>query len=326
MGCNSVCAYCIVPSVRGRERSRPVADVVAEAERLAADGVLELTLLGQNVNSYGRDLPREQRLSFAELLRALDGVPGIERIRYTSPHPKDMRDDVIAAMAELPSVCEQLHLPLQSGSSAILKRMRRTYTAERYLALVDRIRAAMPEIALTTDLIVGFPGETEADFAETLRVVEASRFAGAFTFQYSPRPGTPAATYPDQVPREVVQERYERLVELQERMTYAGMQTQVGRTVEVLLSEGEGRKDTAERMTGRARDNRLVHLTRADGVRPGDVVTTVVTGAAPHYLRADGPLLSHRRTAAGDAWADGRAPRTPGVLLGMPRVGAPAPA
>jgi tRNA-2-methylthio-N6-dimethylallyladenosine synthase len=214
-------------------------------------------------------------------------------------------------------------MPLQSGSDAVLKAMRRSYRSERFLGILDRVRAAIPDAAITTDIIVGFPTETEDDFADTLRVVEASRFAGAFTFQYSPRPGTPAADLPP-LPKQVVQERYERLVELQERMTYAGMQEQVGRTVEVLLSQGEGRKDGPETMTGRARDNRLVHLTRAPGVRPGDVVETVITGAAPHHLRADGPLLSHRRTAAGDAAEAGRTPSTPGVLLGMPRVGAPA--
>jgi tRNA-2-methylthio-N6-dimethylallyladenosine synthase len=321
VGCDNTCTFCIVPSLRGKEKDRTPGDILREVDMLVAQGVLEVTLLGQNVNSYGRSFG--EREAFGQLLRAV-GQTGLERVRFTSPHPRDFTDDVIEAMAATPAVCPSLHMPLQSGSDAVLKAMRRSYRSEKFLGIIDRVRAQIPDAAITTDIIVGFPGETEADFAQTLRVVEASRFAGAFTFQYSPRPGTPAATYPDQVPREVVQERYERLVELQERMTYAGMQTQVGRTVEVLLSEGEGRKDTAERMTGRARDNRLVHLTRADGVRPGDVVTAVVTGAAPHYLRSEGPVLSHRRTAAGDAWAGGRAPRTPGVLLGMPRVGAPA--
>jgi tRNA-2-methylthio-N6-dimethylallyladenosine synthase len=321
VGCDNTCTFCIVPSLRGKEKDRTPGDILREVDMLVAQGVLEVTLLGQNVNSYGRSFG--ERDAFGQLLRAV-GQTGLERVRFTSPHPRDFTDDVIEAMAATPAVCPSLHMPLQSGSDAVLKAMRRSYRSEKFLGIIDRVRAQIPDAAITTDIIVGFPGETEADFAQTLRVVEASRFAGAFTFQYSPRPGTPAATYPDQVPREVVQERYERLVELQERMTYAGMQTQVGRTVEVLLSEGEGRKDTAERMTGRARDNRLVHLTRADGVRPGDVVTAVVTGAAPHYLRSEGPVLSHRRTAAGDAWAGGRAPRTPGVLLGMPRVGAPA--
>jgi tRNA-2-methylthio-N6-dimethylallyladenosine synthase len=229
-------------------------------------------------------------------------------------------------MAETPAVCPSLHMPLQSGSDAVLRAMRRSYRSERYLGNLQRVRAAIPDAAVTTDIIVGFPGETDSDFEQTLRVVEASRFAGAFTFQYSPRPGTPAATMTDQVPPEVVAERYARLVELQDRITYGGMQAQVGRTVEVLLSQGEGRKDGPERMTGRARDNRLVHLTREVGCRPGDVVEVEVTGAAPHYLRADGPLLAHRRTRAGDAWEAGRAARTPGVSLGMPTLGAPVAA
>jgi tRNA-2-methylthio-N6-dimethylallyladenosine synthase len=320
VGCDNTCTFCIVPSLRGKEQDRRPGDVLREVELLVAQGVLEVTLLGQNVNSYGRSFG--ERDAFGRLLRAV-GETGVERIRFTSPHPRDFTDDVIAAMAETPAVCPSLHMPLQSGSDAVLKAMRRSYRSERFLGILDRVRAAIPDAAITTDIIVGFPTETDADFEDTLRIVEASRFAGAFTFQYSPRPGTPAADLPP-LPKPVIQERYERLVALQERMTYAGMQAQVGREVEVLISEGEGRKDTAAQMTGRARDNRLVHLPRVEGVRPGDVVQTVVTGAAPHYLRADGPLLAHRRTAAGDAAEAGRTPTTPGVLLGMPRVGAPA--
>src|SRR2546428_13911135 len=214
MGCNSKCAYCIVPSVRGREVSRRPGEVVAEVTSLAREGVREITLLGQNVNSYGRDLPLEDRIEFAELLRACDAVGGIERIRFTSPHPKDFRAPVIAAMAECAAVCEHTHLPLQSGSTRILKAMRRTYGRERYLRLVDELRAAIPDLALTTDLIVGFPGETEADFRETLEVVEEVGFDGAFTFVFSPRRGTEAATLPDQVSDEVKAERIERLIDL----------------------------------------------------------------------------------------------------------------
>ncbi|MCW2706789.1 MAG: miaB [Frankiales bacterium] len=321
VGCDNTCTFCIVPSLRGKEQDRRPGDVLREVEVLVQQGVLEVTLLGQNVNSYGRSF--DDREAFGKLLRAV-GSTGLERVRFTSPHPRDFTDDVIAAMAETPAVCPTLHMPLQSGSDDVLRRMRRSYRSERYLSILDRVRAQIPDAAITTDLIVGFPGETDADFEETLRVVEASRFAGAFTFQYSPRPGTPAADYPDQVLPEVVAERYQRLAALQDRITHEGMQAQVGRQVEVLLSEGEGRKDGAERMTGRARDNRLVHLARVDGARPGDVVTAVVTGAAPHYLLADGPLVGHRRTQAGDMWAAGRAPRTPGVSLGMPKVGAPA--
>jgi tRNA-2-methylthio-N6-dimethylallyladenosine synthase len=323
VGCDNTCTFCIVPSLRGKERDRRPGDVLREVEVLVEQGVLEVTLLGQNVNSYGRGFGDRQ--AFGKLLRAV-GETGLERIRFTSPHPRDFTDDVIAAMAETPAVCPSLHMPLQSGSDAVLKAMRRSYRSERFLGIIDRVRARIPDAAITTDIIVGFPGETDADFGETLRVVEASRFSGAFTFQYSPRPGTPAADLPP-LPKQVVQERYERLVALQDRITYDGMRAQVGRTVEVLVSQGEGRKDAPGALTGRARDNRLVHLSPAEGVRPGDVVTTEVTKAGPHYLVADGPLLSHRRTGAGDAWEAGRTPSTPAtrVSLGLPAVGVPAP-
>jgi len=320
VGCDNTCTFCIVPNLRGREQDRRPGDVLREVEMLAEQGVLEVTLLGQNVNSYGRSFGDRQ--AFGALLRAVGAVPGIERVRFTSPHPRDFTDDVIAAMAETPAVCPSLHMPLQSGSDAVLKAMRRSYRSERFFGILERVRAALPEAAITTDIIVGFPGETEADFAGTLRVVEASRFAGAFTFQYSPRPGTPAAALPP-LPKAVVQERYERLVALQDAVALEGNQAQVGRTVEVLVSAGEGRKDTAGRLTGRARDNRLVHLGPAEGVRPGDVVTAAVTRGAPHYLLAEGPLLSHRRTAAGDAAEADRRPTTPGVSLGMPSLGVP---
>jgi len=320
VGCDNTCTFCIVPSLRGTEQDRRPGDVLREVEVLVEQGVLEITLLGQNVNSYGRSFG--DRTAFGSLLRAV-GETGVERIRFTSPHPRDFTDELITAMAETPAVCPSLHMPLQSGSDAVLKAMRRSYRSERFLGILDRVRARIPDAAITTDVIVGFPGETEADFADTLRVVEASRFAGAFTFQYSPRPGTPAASYDRQVPREVVQERYGRLVALQDAMTYDGMRSQVGRTVEVLVSEGEGRKDAPGRLTGRGLDNRLVHLAGAAGVRPGDVVRTVVTGAGPHYLLADGALLAHRRTAASDAWERGRTPTTPGIALGMPGVGVP---
>ena len=321
VGCDNTCTFCIVPALRGTEQDRQPDDILKEVEALVAQGVVEVTLLGQNVNSYGRSFGDHS--AFGKLLRRV-GETGLERIRFTSPHPRDFTDDVIAAMAETPAVCPSLHMPLQSGSDAVLKAMRRSYRSERYLGILDRVRAQIPDAAITTDIIVGFPGETDDDFADTLRVVTASQFAGAFTFQYSPRPGTPAATYPDQVPPDVVAERYQRLVALQDQITYGGMQAQIGKAVEVLLSQGEGRKDGPEQMTGRARDNRLVHVPRVPDCRPGDVVETVITGAAPHYLRADGPLQSHRRTAAGDAWAAGRAPRTPGVMLGLPTVGVPA--
>ena len=323
VGCNNTCTFCIVPSLRGTERDRRPGDVLAEIRALVADGVLEVTLLGQNVNSYGVELG--DRFAFGKLLRSCGSVDGLERVRFTSPHPKDFTDDVIDAMAETANVMPSLHMPLQSGSDRVLKAMRRSYRRDRYLGIIDRVRAAMPDAAITTDVIVGFPGETEADFAETLDVVRAARFAGAFTFQYSPRPGTPAADLPDQVPKPVVQQRYLRLAALQDEMSLAENEAIVGRPVELLVATGEGRKDAATaRRSGRARDNRLVHFAPASvEVRPGDVVSVVITHAAPHHLVADGPLLDVRRTRAGDVWAARTAPSR-GVMLGMPNVGAPA--
>jgi tRNA-2-methylthio-N6-dimethylallyladenosine synthase len=327
VGCNNTCTFCIVPSLRGREKDRRPGDVLAEVRALVETGVLEVTLLGQNVNSYGVEFG--DRLAFGKLLRACGGIDGLERVRFTSPHPKDFTDDVIAAMAQTPNVCHQLHMPLQSGSDTVLRAMRRSYRQERYLGIIDKVRAAMPDAAITTDIIVGFPGETEADFEQTLEVVRAACFSSAFTFQYSKRPGTPAATMDGQVPKPVVQERYERLAALLEEVTWAENRALVGTGVEVLVAVGEGRKDEATgRMSGRARDGRLVHFVTGDTQpRPGDVVHTRVTYAAPHHLNADGAPLSHRRTRAGDAYAAGTVTRTPGVLLGLPTVGAPpAPA
>jgi tRNA-2-methylthio-N6-dimethylallyladenosine synthase len=325
VGCNNTCTFCIVPALRGREKDRRPGDVLAEVRALVAEGVLEVTLLGQNVNSYGVEFG--DRLAFGKLLRACGGIDGLERVRFTSPHPKDFTDDVIAAMAETPNVCHSLHMPLQSGSDTVLRAMRRSYRSERYLGIIDKVRAAMPDAAITTDIIVGFPGETEADFQHTLEVVRAARFAGAFTFQYSKRPGTPAAAMDGQLPKVVVQERYERLVADLEDITWAENRKLVGRSVEVLVAVGEGRKDDRTgRMSGRARDGRLVHFATGDTTpRPGDVIETVVTYAAPHHLTADGAPLSHRRTRAGDAYEAGRTPRTPAVSLGLPTVGAPSP-
>jgi tRNA-2-methylthio-N6-dimethylallyladenosine synthase len=323
VGCNNTCTFCIVPSLRGTEKDRRPGEILAEVQALVEQGVLEVTLLGQNVNSYGSEFG--DRGAFADLLRAAGAIEGLERLRFTSPHPRDFTDDVVAAMAETPAVCHQLHMPLQSGSDDVLRRMRRSYRRERYLGILDRVRAAMPDAAITTDIIVGFPGESDADFEQTLDVVRQARFAGAFTFQYSKRPGTPAAEMAGQLPKAVVQERYERLVALQDEISWAENKAVVGRTVELLVAVGEGSKDAQTgRLSGRARDGRLVHFSAADGVRPGDVVETVVTRAAPHHLVADGPLLSHRRTRAGDAHEAGTRPSTPGVLLGMPRIGAPA--
>jgi tRNA-2-methylthio-N6-dimethylallyladenosine synthase len=287
VGCNCVCSYCIVPSTRGREVSRPAHELIDEVRALAAEGVREVTLLGQNVNSYGRDLPREDRLTFAELLSEIDAVPGIERVRYTSPHPKDMRADVIKAHAELRSLCEHIHLPLQSGSSAVLKRMRRTYTRERYLDRVAMIREHVPDCALTTDIIVGFPGETETDFDQTLEVAEEVGYDGAFTFIYSPRRGTEAATLPDQVPHETKVARMERLVEVVQRRANDRAQRFVGRTIEVLV-EGPSRTDPS-RLRGRSRHNKVVNFSGLGA--PGDLVDVEITGATSQTLSGEGSLL-----------------------------------
>jgi tRNA-2-methylthio-N6-dimethylallyladenosine synthase len=285
MGCNSVCSYCIVPTVRGRETSRRPGEVLAEVERLAGDGVREVTLLGQNVNSYGRDVGS----SFSELLRAVDAVEGIERIRFTSPHPKDFRRDVIAAMTECSAVCEHAHLPLQSGSTRVLKAMRRTYSRERYLRLVAELRAAIPDLALTTDVIVGFPGETEAEFLETLEVVEEVGFDGAFTFVYSLRQGTEAAALPDQVPDEVKRERIERLVEVVQRVAAERNAGRVGMVEEVLV-EGPSRTEP-EFLRGRTRRNTTVNF--SGDAAPGELVPVEISGSTSTTLRG-----SHLAAAA----------------------------
>jgi tRNA-2-methylthio-N6-dimethylallyladenosine synthase len=281
MGCNSTCAYCIVPAVRGREQSRRPGDVVSEVSGLAADGVREITLLGQNVNSYGRDLPPDVRTGFAELLRACDAVEGIERIRFTSPHPKDFRPDVIEAMASCAAVCEHAHLPLQSGSSRVLKRMRRTYSRERYLKLVSDLRSAIPDLALTTDLIVGFPGETEEDFRETAEVVEEVGYDGAFTFVFSPRSGTEAAAMRDQVPEEVKRDRIERLIDIVQRSAAARNAERVGRVEEVLV-EGPSRTDAAL-LRGRTRRNTTVNFNGP--AAPGELVPVRIEAATSTTLR-----------------------------------------
>jgi len=322
VGCNNTCTFCIVPSLRGPERDRRPGEVLAEVEALVAEGTIEVTLLGQNVNTYGVEFG--DRGAFAGLLRACGRVTGLERVRFTSPHPAAFTDDVIEAMAETPNVMPHLHMPLQSGSDRVLRAMRRSYRADRFLGILDRVRAAIPDAAVTTDIIVGFPGETEEDFAATLDVVAASRFAQAFTFQYSTRPGTPAASLDGQVPKVVVQERYERLVQLQEQVSWEENRAQEGRVLDVLVAEGEGRKDgETRRLSGRAPDNRLVHFSVPEGgevPRPGDVATVRVSYGAPHHLVADvapsGPYRV-RRTAAGDAWEG--SPRA-SVSLGSPIV------
>ena len=281
MGCNSVCSYCIVPKVRGREVSRRPGEILAEVEQLARDGVREVTLLGQNVNSWGRDLLPDIKTNFGELLRASDAVEGIERIRFTSPHPKDFRREVIAAMAECDAVCEHAHLPLQSGSTRILKAMKRTYGRDRYLRLVGELRAAIPDLALTTDIIVGFPGETERDFQETVEVVEEVGYDGAFTFIYSPRSGTDAATMPDQVPEEVKRERIEQLIDVVQRIAHERNQQRVGRVEEALV-EGRSRTD-ASLLRGRTRRNTTVNF--SGSASPGELVPVQIDGATSTTLR-----------------------------------------
>jgi tRNA-2-methylthio-N6-dimethylallyladenosine synthase len=355
VGCNNTCTFCIVPHLRGKERDRRPGEILAEVRALVDAGAVEVTLLGQNVNSYGVEFG--DRGAFAKLLRACGEIEGLERVRFTSPHPAAFTDDVIEAMAATGNVMPQLHMPLQSGSDRVLRAMRRSYRSTKFLGILDRVRSVMPDAAITTDIIVGFPGETEEDFAETLRVVEASRFSSAFMFQYSPRPGTPAATMDGHLPKEVVQERFERLLALQERISGEESAAQVGRTVEVLVAEGSGKKDGAtHRLSGRARDNRLVHLALPAGVlpdgpladrpadladprladvpdprlpRPGDMVTVEVTRSAPHHLIADsavaGGTYAVRRTRSGDAWVAREKARLGGADDDHGH-GAPAPA
>jgi tRNA-2-methylthio-N6-dimethylallyladenosine synthase len=285
-GCDNACTFCIVPLVRGPQRSRAVGDILAEVQGLADAGVVEVTLLGQNVNTYGRDVSvpgSSRRPLFADLLRAVGAVSGIRRVRFTSPHPHDFTPDVIEAMAETPTVCEHIHFPLQSGSDRILKAMQRSYRRERYLGWLDAIRAAIPEIAVSSDVIVGFPGETEEDFVQTLEVMQAARFDSAYLFQYSPRPGTRAASFEDQVPKEVVQERFERLAALQEAMSLERALAQVGRTFELLV-EGADRKGLGTQ--ARTRTNRIVHLLQEDPA-PGSFVAARITAAAAHHLRGE---------------------------------------
>ena len=305
VGCNNTCTFCIVPSLRGKEKDRRPGEVLAEVKALVDDGAVEVTLLGQNVNTYGVEFG--DRGAFAKLLRACGDIEGLERVRFTSPHPAAFTDDVIDAMAETPNVMPQLHMPLQSGSDRVLKAMRRSYRAEKYLGILDRVRERMPDAAITTDIIVGFPGETEEDFEQTMEVVRKSRFSAAYTFQYSKRPGTPAAEMADQLPKEVVQERYERLLELVNDIAWQENKKLVGQVVEVLVANGEGRKDSANnRMSGRSRDNRLVHFEVPEGQlpRPGDLVKVKVSRAAPYFLVADLSADSSFeliRTRGGDA-------------------------
>ena len=327
VGCNNTCTFCIVPSLRGKEADRRPGDILAEVKALVNQGVSEITLLGQNVNAYGVHFVDESierdRSAFSKLLRACGEIEGLERLRFTSPHPAEFTDDVIDAMAETPAVCPSLHMPLQSGSDRVLKAMRRSYRTKKFLDILDKVRERIPHAAITTDIIVGFPGETEEDFQATLDVVERARFSSAFTFQYSPRPGTPAAEMADQIPKEVVQERYERLVALQDRIAAEENARLVGHEVELIVQESGGRRDNeTHRLSGRARDGRLVHFDPAGAegeIRPGDVVTVEVTEAKPYFLLADSGVRTHRRTRAGDMAAADRKPATVG--LGLPGIG-----
>lgn len=328
VGCNNTCTFCIVPHLRGKERDRRPGDILAEIEAVVDQGAIEVTLLGQNVNSYGVGFG--QRGAFAQLLRATGKIDGLERVRFTSPHPAAFTQDVIDAMAETDVVMPSLHMPLQSGSDKVLQAMRRSYRSKKFLGILDSVREAIPHAAITTDIIVGFPGETEEDFQQTLDIVEQSRFSSAFTFLYSMRPGTPAADREDQVPEEVKLERYHRLLELQERISTEENQKQEGRDLKILIAEGEGRKDAETmRISGRAEDNRLVHVSVPTGAkvpRPGDFVRAQVTHGAPHHLVADsgiqGGLYEVIPTRAGDAWQAKNAQPMPAgtVSLGIPLV------
>jgi tRNA-2-methylthio-N6-dimethylallyladenosine synthase len=321
VGCSNTCTFCIVPSLRGKQSDRRPGDILAEVQQLVANGVQEITLLGQNVNAYGLDIG--DRDAFAQLLRACGDVDGLRRVRFTSPHPKDFTDSVIEAMATTPNVMPSLHMPLQSGSDDVLRRMRRSYRSERYLGILDRVRQAMPHAAITTDIIVGFPGETDKDFEDTLDVVRQARYAAAFTFQYSIRPGTPAATMPDQVPHAVVTERYDRLVEVVGEIALDENRKLVGSEVEVMFADGEGRKDAAtKRLSGRARDNRLVHVAVSGDVQPraGDIARATITYAAPHHLVADAGVHGLERTRGGDAWEARHQASPRGIALGMPAL------
>ena len=316
VGCNNTCTFCIVPSLRGKERDRRPGEILAEVEALVAEGVIEVTLLGQNVNTYGVEFG--DRGAFASLLRAAGAISGLERLRFTSPHPAAFTDDVIDAMAQTPSVMPQLHMPLQSGSDRVLRAMRRSYRSSGFLGILDRVRQSIPDAAISTDIIVGFPGETEEDFQHTLDVVAQARFAQAFTFQYSPRPGTPAAELAGQIPKAIVQQRYDRLLALQEQISWEENKRLEGCTAEVLVTQAKGKKDGAQhRLSGRAADNRLVHFAvpeNASAPRPGDMVTVEITYAAPHHLVSDPApgtgTYRVRRTRSGDAWEQ-RQPAAP---------------
>jgi tRNA-2-methylthio-N6-dimethylallyladenosine synthase len=315
VGCNNTCTFCIVPTLRGVEKDRPAADVLTEMRALVDQGVIEITLLGQNVNAYGVEFG--DRGAFAKLLREAGKIDGLERVRFMSPHPRDFTDDVIEAMAQTPNVMPHLHMPLQSGSDAILQTMRRSYRTDKYLGILDRVRQAMPHAMITTDIIVGFPGETEEDFQGTLDIATQARFAAAYTYKYSIRPGTPAGAMENQVPEDVVGERYTRLHEHQQRISQSVNEEAVGTTHRVMVSEIEGRRDEAQsRMTGRSEDFRLVHFSSDTDARPGDFVDVKISQSSAHYLIGDS--VGVHRTRGGDAHAARTAPAS--TSLGIPTV------
>lgn len=315
VGCNNTCTFCIVPALRGVEKDRPASEILDEIRALVAQGVIEITLLGQNVNAYGVDFGDRQ--AFAKLLRACGEVEGLRRVRFMSPHPRDFTDDVIDAMAQTHNVMPHLHMPLQSGSDTILQAMRRSYRADRYLGIIDRVRSAIPDAAITTDIIVGFPGESDSDFQQTLDVMAKARFTAAYTFQYSKRPGTPAATMPNQVDPEVIGRRYTYLHQFQEQISLEESKRLIGREVEVLIGDHVGRRDEERgRVAGRSEDFHLVHLNFDSSARPapGDLVRTIITEAAPHHLVAEGLPVSIEKTAGSYAAVE----RTSAISLGMP--------
>ena len=317
VGCNNTCTFCIVPSLRGIEKDRPQPDILKEARALVGQGVVEITLLGQNVNAYGVDLG--ERGAFAKLIREIGSIDGLERLRFMSPHPRDFTQDVIDAMAETPAAMPHLHMPLQSGSDRILQAMRRSYRSERYLKIIEDVRAAMPDAGITTDIIVGFPGETEADFQATLDVAKQAQFTAAYTFQYSKRPGTPAATMPDQIDDEVMADRYTRLHKLQQQISGDLNKASIGKRYEVLVSDHEGRHDANRaRVNGRTPDFRLVHL-ESDDVRPGDIADVTITESSPNFMI--GSLNSIRKTRGGDANAARVAEiGEKSIMIGMPTL------
>ena len=315
VGCNNTCTFCIVPTLRGVEKDRPATDVLKEMQALVDQGVIEITLLGQNVNAYGVEFG--DRGAFAKLLRDAGKIQGLERVRFMSPHPRDFTDDVIEAMAQTENVMPHLHMPLQSGSDAILQSMRRSYRTDKYLGILERVRKAIPQAMITTDIIVGFPGETEADFQGTLDITTQARFAAAYTYKYSIRPGTPAGVMPNQVPESVVGERYTRLHEHQQKISLSVNEESIGSTHRVMVSEVEGRRDESRsRMTGKSEDFRLVHFGSDTDARPGDFVDVEINEASAHYLI--GSAKAVLKTRGGDAHAAKSAPAS--TTLGIPKV------